>query len=365
MNATINLYTFKARHMSILFFSLLMCIVSLGCHDEPDVSATKDRNIIFYIVAENNLHNYSDSLLEKLKGIGVPANANVIAYVDGLEKPCLYKVGNGLQPLLKYDECNSVSPHTIRHILNNINKHFPAKESGLVLWSHGSGWLNVDISSRNRAFGQDRGNTINLTDLFAAMDNPFDYIIFDACNMSCIETIAEAENKCRYIIASPYAVPANGLVNENTVKALLSDEDLRHRLIKVCQYYVQAYENTNNNISVALCSTIGLSEIIAHINNTNNFEYNNDTIANLLYFKFRDVKIFFDANESFSALGINRAILDKTIMYSLSGKNNKSKDCGLSIFIPQPCNSMFYNSYRHTVWNKKTAWLKHFNIEQQ
>ena len=89
---------------------------------------------------------------------------------------------------------------------------YPASHMGLVLWDHGSGSINgVCFDELND------DESLYLTDLDKALKsvqgslpNGFDFIGFDACLMSTVETAAMLAPYARYMVASEEVEPGSG-----------------------------------------------------------------------------------------------------------------------------------------------------------
>ncbi|MBQ5787514.1 MAG: peptidase C11 clostripain, partial [Oscillospiraceae bacterium] len=89
---------------------------------------------------------------------------------------------------------------------------YPASHVGLVLWDHGSGSINgVCFDELND------DESLYLTDLDKALKsvqgslpNGFDFIGFDACLMSTVETAAILAPYARYMVASEEVEPGTG-----------------------------------------------------------------------------------------------------------------------------------------------------------
>ena len=94
-------------------------------------------------------------------------------------------------------------------------KEYPADSYGLVLWSHGTGWLPSDIYSYLRSFGQDgKNNFMEINDLASALSKyHFDFILFDACYMSCAEVTYAFRGCADYIIGSLTEILANSFLS--------------------------------------------------------------------------------------------------------------------------------------------------------
>ena len=127
---------------------------------------------------------------------------------------------------------NFYSANGLQKYLKKYTSMFHVRENILILWSHGTGWINS-----TRSFGDDGGNNINIYELAKILPIQFDCIVFDACYMSCIENLFELREKTRYVLSSPNVVPVDGIIDNNTLNLLCKSNDIKEKLISICNYY--------------------------------------------------------------------------------------------------------------------------------
>ena len=187
---------------------------------------------------------------------------------------------------------NSLSPKVIRAVLSDVDKLYPSKEKGLILWSHGTGWINVEYS-RSRSFGQDSGETINLSDLSTALPSHYDYIIFDACYMSSIEMLCEMKLNADYIVGSPCVVPSDGIISVKSIMSLLNEMPLLGRLRSVCDIFINEHKNYRKDISISVCRTIGIYKLINEIKKVNTFDLSEEIISQIPSYRYNGNRVFF------------------------------------------------------------------------
>ena len=146
-------------------------------------------------------------------------------------------------------ESNQITPEVVGGYIAAMAKYAPAKRYGMVCAGHGQAWLprevvnnDKDISKfgiggyhpwvqaagaeTTRAYGE-KIRMLNITELASAIEYSeveLDYILFDACFMSNIETIYDLRNAANYIIASPCEIMGNGFPYERTLPYLFTDE---------------------------------------------------------------------------------------------------------------------------------------------
>ena len=195
----------KAKYIVIFFLSLLSFV---ACDkEEVVIPTTAPRTVLIYFAGDNSLSGYVSQNLRAIKeGIERDGlnNGNLLIYTDKQnEAPQLFQLKLEADTIRQivletYDSNqNSASTETLTQIIDKVQKEYPADSYGLVLWSHGTGWLPSDIYSYLRSFGQDgKNNFMEINDLASALSKyHFDFILFDACYMSCAE-VAYAFRGC-------------------------------------------------------------------------------------------------------------------------------------------------------------------------
>ena len=215
-------------------------LVACNHNDEPDPVQEEDlRTVLVYIAADNSLTSFAaDDIAEMVSGFAaVDADKNnLLVYVDTQsEKPFLYQItkdskGAVVKKVLhEYQQQNSVYPTVMAEVYNRVFSAFPAKSYGLVLWSHGDGWLpspsNISASKAStRWFGQDGTSYMDISSLNTALNSAphFDFILFDACFMQSVEVAYELKDRADYFIGAPNEIPGPGAYYTELVPAMFS-----------------------------------------------------------------------------------------------------------------------------------------------
>ena len=210
----------KAKYIVIFFLSLLSFV---ACEkEEVVIPTTAPRTVLIYFAGDNSLSGYVSQNLRAIKeGIERDGlnNGNLLIYTDKQnEAPQLFQLKLEADTIRQIvletyaSNQNSASTETLTQIIDKVQKEYPADSYGLVLWSHGTGWLPSDIYSYLRSFGQDgKNNFMEINDLASALSKyHFDFILFDACYMSCAEVAYAFRGCADYIIGSPTEILANG-----------------------------------------------------------------------------------------------------------------------------------------------------------
>ena len=223
---------------NIIVFSILSLLFLLSaCHpgnDEP-LTQTKVRTVLVYIAADNSLSSFaSEDLSEMVQGMRkVDTNSyNLLVYYDDHSAPTLLRLINKKGKIIKdtifsYQEQNSVDVSVMKAVLKKAFTSYPADSYGLVLWSHGEGWLpskSVSSFTKTRWWGVDESSKMDILDLEEALSVAphLDFILFDACFMQSIEVAYELKDCADYFIASPTETPGSGAPYEDVVPAFFS-----------------------------------------------------------------------------------------------------------------------------------------------
>ena len=135
-----------------------------------------------------------------------------------------YAVEDG-ELVLKEDlgKKNMAVPNTLADFITWSVAEKPADRYGLILWNHGGGTIG--------GFGHDEIFDEMLTlsqmdDAFEKADVNFEFIGFDACLMSTIETGMMLSDHANYMIASEEIEPGTGWYYTNWIKALCENPSM-------------------------------------------------------------------------------------------------------------------------------------------
>ena len=259
------------RNIFSVFVLIAISPVLWSCEqDEPDDSPFVDNGsngeaqstILIYANATNslsgNLVSDKNEILVAATKFDVEKN-NVLVFQSVYEYDENYqRTGNGLASLIKLVKTTSgygwetikeysydtapLNPDRISEVIDYTIKKYPAKNKGLIFWSHSTASDPYFPQTRSEeegwglpmaySFGSDSviGSgkeyyQINVDDLAAVVpDNVFNFIWFDSCYMGNIETIYQFRNKCDYFIGYPTEVLDDGMPYQYTLPLLVSSE---------------------------------------------------------------------------------------------------------------------------------------------
>ena len=239
-----------------------------SCESDDHVEPISERTILFYFAADCNLNSYiQEDVREILKGM-VGVKGRVVIYMDAANYvPVLMTVKQKggacvLDTIDTYAEENSVSPTVLGRVTRRVRELYPAESYGLVLGSHGSGWIPtnssfarsnaeeqaLEMNTITRYFGEDKNigtdeyqvSGVNVSDLVTALPTGYEFIAFDVCLMSNVELLYALRYKSKYILASAAEILLDGFPYEQVMPLLWGgEEDLK----KVCQAYRDFYES--------------------------------------------------------------------------------------------------------------------------
>lgn len=219
--------------------------------DAPKIKEDAKTTVLLYAVASNNL--YGNLVDDKEEIIAAASNMDMsglemfVYQVTPYDEPSLLQLKSNAEG--EYDfvtvkeysrDLYSTDPIRIAEVINDVKTGYKSNLYGLVLWSHGTGLdpFNSTRSSEDgshpmlHSFGSDRNpdkdtsysDQINIDELADAIpDNMFNFIWFDACYMSGIETIYELRNKCRYFVGYPTEVFTPGMPYDRTLPYFLAE----------------------------------------------------------------------------------------------------------------------------------------------
>ena len=320
--------------LTIISAILLFTACSKDDDNGPDPVSPAQRTVIVYMVGENSLNPYMQSdINEMLQGRKkVAASENLVIYVDKLSKtemPFIAKVTNEgkLDTLYRYEQdFYSSDPDYMVDVLDRIYQMCPATEDyGLVLWSHGSGWLiESDSVVTHRAYGIDSGNNelttyyderskdyvykgkwLNIPSMretFKILPFKWKFIMCDCCNMMNVEDGYELREVTDYLMGSPAEIPGYGAPYETIVPALfLHTENFYQAVIDA---YADAYPNrvplsvikTSEMEALAEATRPLLSRINEYVNNESNL-MDRHIYYNNTYVDGKRKHIMFDVRE--------------------------------------------------------------------
>lgn len=196
----------------------------------------------------------------------------------------------------------------------------PADSYGMVLAGHGQGWITREALNSGssifsigqdpwmpnlgaeitRAFGENNVR-VDIQQLATAIEHSnvdFDYLLFDACFMSNIESLYDLRHSADYIIASPCEIMGRGFPYHRTLPHLFAGNDLTTNMCNAAEsyyiYYRDEYVGSSRCGSVAVvdCAEIeALAAATKDVVATAHEEYDSSTLQ---FYEGHSRHTFFD-----------------------------------------------------------------------
>lgn len=262
-----------------LFLAMLLSTSVTSCsvevdnrEDKPDVDIA-NRTILVYMAAANTLTGADNADLREMQTIGrtgtLQGNRLIVYHHNTAGNHILKEVNlkdGNIDTLKIYDNSlSSVSATRMNQVIADTKEFAPAKDYGMVLWSHGNGWLEAVNTPDGRstdempvnplAFGQDdytqRGSNLcmNIDVLASTLQNKdFSFFYFDACYMACVEVLYEMRKVGGYVIASTTETIVPGMPYDIGLPYLFAKgkADLNGAIAAIFKYVDTAYGNSEN-----------------------------------------------------------------------------------------------------------------------
>lgn len=208
----------------------------------PEPNEEIPHSVLVYMVANNNLGSRNldrDDINEMKQGMlngKYPDGSRLIVYhapYSGTPRLVEITKTGAESVLVNYDSSeSSVSIARMNKVIADFKEKAPAQNYGLVLWSHGTGWLedsgtynDPDLQIAPLSFGVDGSKKMSVPALARGIgDNAFSFIYFDCCLMGTVEVIYELRNCAPAMSASTTELPLEGMPYNLTMPYLLKGD---------------------------------------------------------------------------------------------------------------------------------------------
>ena len=280
-------------------------------------------------------------------------------------------------------EDQACDPAVMREVMEYAHDKFPAKGYGLVISSHGAGWLpeKVPNSAGVKSIGQDadtdRVRELEIPDFVSALPYKLDYILLDACFMACVEVAWALKDKANVIGFSPTEIMSDGFDYLTLTQRLLTSEP---DALGVCQDYFAQYTSPTQSspyATITLVDTRALQPLADVCKSL--FEKYREPISALStsqvqrYYRQgynKRHEHLFDlrhmvqqAGASASEMSQMDSALDACILYEAHTERFMSLElknvCGLSVYMPSSGDETLSAYYKNYVeWNNATQLVR-------
>lgn len=446
-NTAIRIHPLKTLALALASMLMFACSdfdteLSVAPYDRPaDLNGTrkpseeKRHTFIVLSLGHNNLSGALQEDMDELKDGYIPGkgrNDNVLLIFShrtprsgswsGPRSPVLERVyrdrsGKTVSDTLKVWEPGTVSAsaETVRSALEYIRDEFPSASYGMLVSSHGTGYLPAgfysnpnsyvfreagrDASGRMRrqrhgvpyveiplhegepmvkSIGQDVQDGVSyemeLAAFADAIPMKMSYILMDMCFMGGIETAYELRGKCDMLGVSQTEVLANGFVYTSIGQHLLKTRTPNPQ--GICEDYFNSYNIQTGvyrsaTISLIDCNMLDpLAEICAFLFDKYRTRLKTMDAGKVQRYYRYDYHWFYDLESIVEGLGATedemadfREALEKCIIYRnatpsfMTGSSGFDINVfsGFSMYLPSNGHRELDKYYRTLDWNKATA----------
>ena len=399
------------------YLILLAAVLLAGCNgiDRP-FTGTFDQVLIYYGMGYNNLSGNLRTNLDQLRSDVLPGlsydkaivvfshNTSVSGDYKTYNEPVLMRFYRGsdgkpvTDTLKVYDNMDvSASKESVRQVLEDVKERFPARRYGLLVSSHGTGWLPPGYNYNSEAPRQTRrkalaqpaqpwpetkaiGNQylgssssttwIPLEDFAGAIPMHLDYLILDNCLSGAVEVAYELKDVCDRFVVSPAEILTAGMVYSTLSWDMFAggDPDLR----TYCREYFQYYDAQSGNHragTVTLVESAGLDALAGAFGAIVDAHRAALTRSDLresvqrYYYGSSSLRFFYDLRDLCVQLGASAdelARLDAALAAAVPYHAETpmffdlplERCCGLSVYIPESGRPALNDYYRSLAWNR-------------
>ena len=209
----------------IIYLPLLLLVLSTAA------SAASKWTVMIYWAVDNDLYDFSIPYLAQFEKIPASPNLNLyLEYDYDDERPNARFIN--FSPLETIGERNSASPATLIDFVQSGIKRYPADRYLLIVASHGSNWSGLIEDRTSKSYMTLAG----FKTVLQSLPRKLDLIVFDACRMSYLETLAAIGPEINLMVGSTFDV--NGFNHETPLTELVT-QDLSP--VELGKAYVRVY----------------------------------------------------------------------------------------------------------------------------
>ena len=383
-------------HIRFLFCALAMALTLFSCkkaETEEIVVVKRPKTVLLYMVANNNLSYDAENSISRLQNGYIPAeegNLLVYKHCAGMD-PVLLHIKKGEDGTVAADTAYRFPPRVsatksaLTQALNVTQALFPADSYGLILWSHGTGWIPPLASSSSaaqeqrsgncpeRTFGLDGKVELEIRDLAQAIPYKLSFMLMDACFMGGIETAYEVKDSVDYYIGSPAEILTESFPYHKIMQHIFKSTPDYAAVCKEYYDYYNAKTGSVRSATVALMDCSKLAEVAEVAKRV--FDQYGERIASLdlsllqPYFRGGSSKYFYDLKDLIDAIADASlsaefaAALERAVPYKAATpyfiELPIRSFCGVSTYVPgNPADTKLADYYKQYKWNQATGMIK-------
>ena len=311
------------KRVSLRYFGLMVCSILLltlsSCshkNEVPEDDKTPQTLIVYMVGTDlswaysTNANDIKDAIATNIKGRSrviivrhsdkQTLRAVEIEYVNNKAKE---EERTREKEFATYNLPTTMDSSTLGYIFSDITSRAEAQSYGLIIGSHGWGWVpfadygTIDNNGGNKYMSHRRqmellpreyitrflgekttpSNTFDietLSDALSATGKKFDYILFDACFMGNVETAYELRDNSKFILASLCEIMGYGFPYKKIMPLLLQNGGRSYDLGATAQCFNEHYKAVgergslhSGSVAVINCAALdGLAEKMRSVN---------------------------------------------------------------------------------------------------
>ncbi len=386
----------RGIHIMSLFCALAMALTLFSCKKaevEEIVVVKRPKTVLLYMVANNNLSYDAENSISRLQNGYIPAeegNLLVYKHCAGMD-PVLLHIKKGEDGTVVADTAYRFPPRVsatksaLTQALNVTQALFPADSYGLILWSHGTGWIpplaslssaaheQISGSGPERTFGLDGKVELEIRDLAQAIPYKLSFMLMDACFMGGIETAYEVKDSVDYYIGSPAEILTESFPYHKIMQHIFKSTPDYAAVCREYYDYYNAKSGSERSATVALMDCSKLAEVAKVAKRV--FDQYGESIASLdlsilqPYFRGSNSKYFYDLKDLVDAIADASlsaefaAALERAVPYKAATpyfiELPIRRFCGVSTYVPgNPADTKLADYYKQYKWNQATGMIK-------
>lgn len=343
------------------------------------------RTVVVYLGVDNNFTQEAQEKIETLRrNWNAGYRGNLLVYADN-GNAVLVRIHrddrqkNVADTLKWYGEVNSADPAVLKRVLTDVVEEFPAPSYGMVVLSHGTGWLPAGSLTRPASVINDGGKEMELAGFVEAIPVKLDFLIFDACFMGSVEVGYELKEKAAYLVASPAEVIVSGssVASVPVAPGFIYESMMQHLMKKEADVVAVAEDFYNHynalsglwrSATVSVVKTEALEAVAEFAAEVIPERGNNGAWSGVQSFGYGSHLLFFDFGDYMQKLVPERAgefmkLLERAVVYKAHtpgyySEGNYSYNpirvfSGMSTYVPQDAYPLLNVSYRKLKWAQR------------
>ena len=361
--------------------------------DDKSVAKTvKEWTIMTYVSAKNDLEKNGLGDINEMEKVGSTDKINIVVEIgrmSGQEKDTRID-GDWTGTRRLYIKKDNDTSRITSPIIKNLGKtnmgdwkelvkfvkwakeNYPAKRYALIVWSHGTGWLEGNpVPDKGISFDKETGNNIDTPQLAKALAKVGEIDIYasDACLMQMASVVYEIGTSADYIIGSEENAPGKGYSYDDFLdplksKPTMSSFDLSKKIVSSYVSFFSGYTQSVIDTAEIRYLPVFTNQFVNSVMKANlkkevkiaRYEAQKYSIADSRdMYDFVRLVVASTSNSAVKSSGKTLMTFLKTnlIAYEENGVMS-TKSHGLAVYLPRG----YYRSstYEKLKWTKDSLW---------